>query len=84
MTGAQQMSEAKRAAIANDPLNLFAADPSSNRAKGDADAATWLPKNKPYRCAYVSTQIAVKAKYGLWVTAPEKAAMENVLKGCPK
>ena len=60
------------------------ADPSSNRQKGDADAATWLPSNKAYRCGYVSLQLRIKTKYGLWLTAPEKAAMENVLAACPK
>ena len=46
--------------------------------------ATWLPKNKAYRCGYISAQVAVKAKYDLWVTAPEKTAMERVLTTCPK
>lgn len=83
VTGAQQWPESKRAAFANDPINLFAADPSSNRQKGDGDAATWLPSNKPYRCAYVSHQVLVKTTYSLWVTAAEKAAIERVLAGCP-
>lgn len=83
VTGGQYWSESKRAAVANDPMNLFAADPSSNRQKGDADAATWLPSNKSFRCAYISQQIAVKAKYDLWVTGPEKDAMGRVLASCP-
>ena len=72
----------KRAAIANDPMNLLPVDASANRQKGDGDAATWLP-SKRYRCAYVARQIGVKEKYNLWVTAPEKAAMERVLSTCP-
>jgi hypothetical protein len=82
VTGGAQWTEAKRALVANDPINLFAADPSSNRQKGDADFATWLPSNKSFRCEYASKQIAVKAKYGLWVTSAEKAAMVKVLNGC--
>jgi Protein of unknown function (DUF1524)/Excalibur calcium-binding domain len=82
-TGAVAWSFAKRVAFANDPTNLSAVDPSANRQKGDADAASWLPANKPYRCAYVARQVAVKAGYGLWVTAAEKAAMGNVLSTCP-
>jgi hypothetical protein len=31
----------------------------------------------------VSQQILVKAKYGLWVTPPEKAAMQSLLAKCP-
>jgi hypothetical protein len=81
--GAGRWDAAKRIALANDPLNLLAVDASTNRAKGDGDTATWLPPDKSYRCPYVAAQVAVKKKYGLWVTAAEKAAMEKVLTGCP-
>jgi hypothetical protein len=37
-------------------------------SKGDVDAATWLPPNRSYRCAYVARQVAVKVSYGLWMT----------------
>jgi hypothetical protein len=82
-TGAFRWEIRKRAALANDPMNLLAVDASANRQKGDGDAATWLPANKSFRCAYVARQIAVKAKYRLWVTPPEKAAMSRILGGCP-
>jgi hypothetical protein len=81
--GAFRWSEARRTAYANDPLNLLAVDYSANRQKSDGDAATWLPANKAYRCAFVARQVAVKAKYGLWVTAAEKAAIARVLTRCP-
>jgi hypothetical protein len=42
-TGAQRWSEGKRAAFANDPLNLLSVEAEVNRGKGDGDAATWLP-----------------------------------------
>jgi hypothetical protein len=45
---------------------------------------TWLPPNRPYRCAYVARQITVKTRYQLWVTAVEKIAMTRVLTTCPK
>lgn len=83
-TGAQQLDEATRVQFANDPLELLAVDGNANQAKGDGDAATWLPANKAFRCQYVARQIAVKAKYKLWVTAPEKAAMQTVLANCPE
>ncbi|MEU9283700.1 HNH endonuclease family protein [Streptomyces sp. NPDC048275] len=81
--GAKYWDASKRIALANDPLNLLAVDSSTNRSKGDGDTATWLPPNKAYRCAYVASQVAVKRKYGLWVTRGEKAAMKKVLSGCP-
>ncbi len=82
-TGAQQLSYDQRELLANDPLNLLAVSASANRQKQDGDAATWLPSNKRYRCAYVARQIAVKAKYRLWVTKAEKAAMKRILSSCP-
>jgi len=54
-----------------------------NSQKGDGDAATWLPPRKDIRCAYVAQQIVVKAKYKLWVTPAEKAAMVALLEKCP-
>ena len=83
-TGAFKLSVAQRTALANDPMNLFAVKGRLNSQKGDGDAATWLPPLKSFRCAYVAQQIAVKAKYSLWVTAPEKEAMVRILNTCPK
>lgn len=81
--GAQQLSMVERENIANDPVELLAVDGPANQQKSDGDAATWLPANKPFRCQYVARQIAVKAKYALWVTQAEKDAMLNVLATCP-
>jgi len=83
-TGAFKLSVVQRTALANDPMNLFAVKGRLNSQKGDGDAATWLPPLKSFRCAYVAQQIAVKAKYSLWVTAPEKEAMTRILTACPK
>ena len=81
-TGAFSWPIERRAAFANDPLNLLPTDAGANRQKGDGDAATWLPANKSYRCQYVSRQVAVKAKYDLWVTSAEQAAIQRVLAPC--
>ncbi len=81
-TGAAYFSKEIRSNLANDPLNLLAVDAKLNRQKGDGDAATWLPPLKSYRCEYVSRQVAVKFKYSLWVTTPEKSAMMNILQKC--
>lgn len=82
-TGASYMEKAKRKAMASDPLNLLAVDGPANMQKSDGDAATWLPANKSFRCRYVSRQVAVKFRYSLWVTEPEKEAILRVLSSCP-
>ncbi len=82
-SGAGRLDVRTRAAFANDPLNLLAVDAGANRSKGDADAATWLPPVKTYRCAYVARQVAVKAKYALAVTPAEREAVARQLARCP-
>lgn len=81
--GAQVLDVGERERFANDALNLLAVDGDTNQKKGDSDAASWLPPNKDFRCRYVARQIAVKAKYRLWVTEAEATAMQRVLSGCP-
>jgi hypothetical protein len=81
--GAQRLDVSRREAFANDPLNLLAVDGPLNMQKSDGDAATWLPPNRTYRCAYVARQIAVKISYTLWVTKAEQNAMATVLSTCP-
>ena len=81
--GAQGWDARTRVAFANDPLNLLAVDGELNHQKGSGDAATWLPPNRAFRCAYVARQVAVKLTYGLWVTAAERDAMVRVLSTCP-
>ncbi|KGM11318.1 HNH endonuclease family protein [Cellulomonas bogoriensis] len=80
--GAQQMTPQERLEFANDPANLLAVDGPLNQQKGDADAATWLPPNRGFRCAYVVLMIEVKADHGLWVTAAEHDAMDRELGRC--
>lgn len=81
--GAQNLSSTQRLALANDPLNLLAADGPSNARKQASDAATWLPPRKPFRCRYVARQVSVKAKYRLWVTQAEHDAIARILSSCP-
>jgi hypothetical protein len=81
-TGAQQLSQREREALANDPENLFAVDQHSNAQKRSGDAATWLPAEKSFRCTYVEHQVAVKTKYRLWVAPAEHDAMERILRAC--
>ena len=81
--GAQYLDKDARYQIATDPLNLVAVDSAANQQKSDGDAATWLPKNKAFRCPYIARQISVKFKYHLWVTEAENSAMKKVLENCP-
>jgi hypothetical protein len=82
--GAQQLSGSERFLFYNDPLNLLAVWGPANSSKSDSDAASWLPSNMDFRCSFVARQIAVKAKYGLWVTQAEHDSMARVLASCPK
>ncbi|MFB0835003.1 HNH endonuclease family protein [Arthrobacter halodurans] len=81
--GAQRLTAGERAAFANDPLNLQATDGATNARKGAGDAATWMPPNKSHGCSYVARQIAVKAKYRLWVARAGHGAMSRVPAACP-
>jgi hypothetical protein len=82
--GAQRLSADRRTAFANDPLNLLAVGGAINQSKSDGDAATWLPPMTAFRCSYVARQVAVKSRWGLWVTLAERDAMQRILMRCPK
>lgn len=81
-TGAQYWSSAVREHFANDRRNLLAVRGDLNLQKSDGDAATWLPPRKAFRCRFVALQILTKQRHGLWLTAPEKVAMQRVLGRC--
>jgi len=83
-TGAFKLTLQQRTIFANDPLNLLAVEGKLNSQKSDGDAATWVPPRKSYRCDFVVRQVAVKAKYGLWMTPPEEGAIVLILKTCPE
>ena len=72
----------QRRDLANDQLNLLAVSGRANQQKGDGDTATWLPPRREFWCSYVSRQVLVKERYGLWVTQAERDAMDRVLSGC--
>ena len=82
-TGAYQLTEEQRTAIANDPINLVAVSASENRSKGDRDAANWVPANQEIHCGYAASQVQVKTKYNLWVTPAEHDVLAKMLDTCP-
>jgi uncharacterized protein DUF1524 len=81
-TGAAKWTAKRRLAYANDRLVLLAVDGPTNEAKGDRDASNWLPPRHSFDCRYVAKQIAIKEKYGLWVTSAEHTKMAKELAGC--
>ncbi|MGB8650825.1 MAG: DUF1524 domain-containing protein [Mycobacteriales bacterium] len=81
-TGAAGWTPYKRVQLANDLRELRAVGASVNDAKSDADAASWLPPDKRFRCAFVTIQTQVKAAYGLWMTPAEHDAIARVLTRC--
>jgi Protein of unknown function (DUF1524) len=80
--GARDWDDGRRRDFANDPRNLLAVDGKANFDKAFRDAASWLPPNASFRCQFVARQVAVKAAYGLSVSAKEKRAMVDLLAGC--
>ena len=77
--GADQWTDQMRVEFANDPMNLRVTIASLNQQKSDSNAASWLPPFKPGRCAFIATQVAVKAKWLLYVTEAEKEVFIAIL-----
>lgn len=73
--GSARWPEGKRKQLANDVLNLIPVEGRSNSAKGDSGPASWLPPNKPIRCAYAVRFAQVAIKYEMPVTAPDRQMM---------
>jgi Protein of unknown function (DUF1524) len=80
--GARLWDDQRRRDFANDPRNLLAVSGQANFDKAFRDAASWLPPNMAFRCAYVARQVEVKTDYQLWVSGKEKDAMRELLRGC--
>jgi hypothetical protein len=80
--GARLWDEQRRRDFANDPRNLLAVAGQVNFDKAFRDAASWLPPNTGFRCAFVARQVEVKTDYQLWVSGKEKDAMRGVLRDC--
>ena len=83
-SGAHAWSTEERQRFANDldSSQLWAVSASSNRAKGDADPANWLPPLESAHCDYVVSWIEVKHVWNLSADPEEEAALREVLNGC--
>jgi hypothetical protein len=83
-SGASTWREPRRRAFANDLADpeLIAVSESSNNAKRDQSVEDWPPPKRGARCWYARAWIQVKRRWGLTVTAPEKAALRRMLTTC--
>lgn len=77
--GANNWPKDKRIMFANDPANLISVELRLNRQKGAKGLNEWLPpKNK---CQYIVRFLRVSKKYGIKLTASEKALYNSIKKG---
>jgi hypothetical protein len=53
-----------------------------NQSKADKRPDEWLPPEPSAHCQYASNWTVTKARYGLTVTASERAAIEAALATC--
>lgn len=83
-SGADKWTDEQREKFANDMggLQLIAVTASSNRSKGDQDAAKWKPPVETYWCTYSRAVVSVKTIYSLTVDEAERDALGAMLKTC--
>jgi hypothetical protein len=82
-SGAWRWNPNRRARFANDlgyPLALIAVTAGTNRSKGDQDPAEWVPSTG--RCRFAKAWIGVKFRWRLAVDTRERAALQQLLRGC--
>ena len=81
-SGAYNLTQEDREALANDPDTLLAVNGHDNMAKGSKSADQWMPPNTAYACTYASKQVQIKSRYALTVTTSEKQALADALATC--
>ncbi|MFE5289237.1 HNH endonuclease family protein [Nocardia sp. NPDC056611] len=82
--GAAGWPVARRVRFANDvDYNLLAVDGKTNQDKGDRTPGDWLPPARANRCFYAGKYLTAAGRYGLPVTAADRAALAGVARGCP-
>lgn len=82
-SGAYNLTQEDREALASDPDNLLAVNGHDNMAKGSKSADQWMPPNTAYACTYASKQVQIKNRYALTVTTAEKQSLAEALATCP-
>ena len=84
-SGAYAWDSDTRRRYANDlgyEHSLVAVSSSSNRQKGAADPAEWLPPEASVRCWYAEAWIAVKTRWDLSVDTSELQALRTLVSQC--
>ncbi|MFJ9556376.1 DUF1524 domain-containing protein [Nocardiopsis sp. NPDC101807] len=83
-SGAHAWTTEERGRFANDmdSTQLWAVSASTNRSKGDADPAEWMPPLESSHCDYAVSWIEVKHVWDLTVDPDEESALRDVLSGC--
>ena len=84
--GGYLWTEQQRRDYANDtthPDALIAVSASSNRSKGSLTPDQWKPPMRSYWCTYATHWVAVKHRWDLPVSVPEKTALTDMLATCP-
>ena len=81
-SGAWAWDDDRRAAFANDPLNLLATSDDVNRAKSDDGPDQWRPPDPAAWCQYALIYDLVKRTYQLTVTPAQTAALTELRTGC--
>lgn len=81
-SGAWAWTSERRVEFANDLTDpqLFAVTDNLNQQKSDKRPDQWKPPLTSYWHTYATDWITVKAKFGLTITAPEKSALELMLR----
>jgi hypothetical protein len=82
LSGAASWTRARRIAFANDPADLVLTTASANRSKGDQDPSEWAPASHDGACFYVRTYRAIKLRWRLHTTGPQRAAIRRTLTTC--
>ena len=84
-SGGHAWSADKKQEYYNDtelPVALNAMTNTDNQAKSAQGPERWQPRQR--RCAYATGWVAVKSKYGLSITRPERTALADMLSTCTK
>ena len=81
--GADTWPARKAMEFANDPANLIAVDGQTNQDKGALDAASWMPPEAGFHCAYAVQQVLIKQSYGIGVSSEELGALTEQVGACP-
>jgi hypothetical protein len=81
--GLYKLTQDERKKFYNDQLNLLPVTGSVNESKGDKGPASWSPISKSGVCTYARVYSATAVRWNLTVTAPDAAALQRDLSGCP-